>query len=75
MSGPVSQSLLFTVALVAVMLWLAGRVARKAGYPGWWAIPVVIPFVNILMVWIFAHANWPRLRPAPRPRPPDSPGA
>jgi uncharacterized membrane protein YhaH (DUF805 family) len=49
------------VALVAFVYWLVVRVLRKAGYSGWWCLLMLVPFVNLIMIWVFAFAHWPRL--------------
>ncbi|MGH6892319.1 MAG: DUF805 domain-containing protein [Dongiaceae bacterium] len=35
------------------------KILHKAGYSGWWIIVSFIPFVNIIMFWVFAFARWP----------------
>lgn len=45
--------------LVALPLWLISRVAIKAGFSGWWAFVFLVPFVNIVMLWVFSYAKWP----------------
>ena len=58
---------LIILALVAVIVYVAAvwpwlRICRKAGYSGWWSLLAVVPLVNLVMVWVFAYADWPRLR-------------
>jgi uncharacterized membrane protein YhaH (DUF805 family) len=38
------------------------RILKKAGYSGWWSVLMVVPLVNIVMVWVFAFADWPALK-------------
>lgn len=59
MEGLVVLSMLFVLALIAVALWLTGRIVGKAGFSGWWALTQLIPIVNIIFVWVFAFADWP----------------
>lgn len=47
---------LFFWAVFLVPLW---RIISKAGYSGAWALVSLIPFVNIIALWIFAFARWP----------------
>jgi uncharacterized membrane protein YhaH (DUF805 family) len=38
------------------------KIVQKAGYSGWWCILLFIPVVNVVFLWIFAFARWPKLR-------------
>jgi len=40
-------------------MWVYSRVARQAGYSGWWALAVVVPVLNIVMLCVFAFSTWP----------------
>lgn len=44
---------------LAVFLIPAWRIAQKAGFPGPLALLLLIPVVNIIMVWVFAFVHWP----------------
>ena len=46
---------------VAFCLWLGVRILRKAGFDGWWVLVLLIPVVNIIMIWVFAFTRWPTL--------------
>lgn len=46
---------------VAFCLWLAVRIVRKAGFDAWWVLVLLIPVVNIAMIWVFAFSRWPTL--------------
>jgi len=50
------------LVLLAIYLIPLVLVIRKAGYSGWWILIMFVPLVNIVMLWIFAFADWPRLR-------------
>ena len=47
---------------VIFCLWLAYRIIEKAGFDGRWALVLLIPVVNILMIWVFALCKWPLLQ-------------
>jgi hypothetical protein len=49
------------VSVVALLNWPHVRIVRKAGYSGWWATILLIPLVNIVMIWVFAFADWPQV--------------
>jgi uncharacterized membrane protein YhaH (DUF805 family) len=53
--------LIVLIFLVALPLWFFGRALRKAGFSGWWALLGLVPVVNIVMLWVFAFAEWPAL--------------
>lgn len=49
--------------LVIVMLFFfyipAWRIVRKAGYHGALSLLLLVPVLNIVMLWVFAFARWP----------------
>jgi hypothetical protein len=48
------------VGLIIVLpFW---KIFTKAGFPGPLAILVIIPFVNIFMIFFLAFAEWPALK-------------
>ena len=54
--------LILPIAVIALFFWMIVRILRKAGYSGWWSLLMVIPVVNIVMIWVFAYSNWPALK-------------
>ncbi|ANE54504.1 MULTISPECIES: hypothetical protein [Methylomonas] len=50
-------------AYILFCLWLAYRILQKAGFDGRWALVLMVPVVNIIMIWVFAFSSWPNLRP------------
>ncbi len=50
------------VAIAALYIYLAWRIVSRAGYKGVWSLVLLIPVVNILMIYVFAFSNWPVLR-------------
>jgi hypothetical protein len=49
------------IALV-VFVWAYARIIQKAGYSGWHVLWVFVPIVNIIMILVFAFAEWPVTR-------------
>ncbi|CAA9889353.1 conserved hypothetical protein [Candidatus Methylobacter favarea] len=47
---------------MAFCLWLGLRILQKAGFDGWWTLVLLIPIVNIIMIWMFAFMRWPALK-------------
>ena len=43
-------------------LWLAYRIIEKAGFDGRWALVLLVPVINIIMIWVFALSDWSLLR-------------
>ncbi|MGR8931140.1 MAG: hypothetical protein ACU836_10900 [Gammaproteobacteria bacterium] len=57
--------MLFSVLLFLFglfILWLGYKILLKAGLDGWWTFALLVPVVNIIMIWIFAFCHWPNLR-------------
>lgn len=52
------------ISAVLVVLSIAVYVAiiRKAGYSGWWVLTMFVPVLNIVMLVVFAFAEWPVTR-------------
>ena len=58
-------TLLWSVApWVLFTLWICLRIFRKAGLSGWWTVLMVIPIVNVAMLWVFSFMRWPGLEAA-----------
>ena len=51
----------FFLATALVGIWAWVRVLRNTGFSGWWGLVGLIPVVNLVMLWVFAYAAWPRL--------------
>jgi hypothetical protein len=55
----------FGMILAAVIFVIpAWKIVEKAGYPGAWALLVLVPVVNIVALWVFAFSVWPKGRVA-----------
>jgi hypothetical protein len=54
---------LMIVGLIIVLpFWM---IFKKAGFPGPLAILMIVPLVNIFMIFFLAFAEWPILRGRP----------
>ena len=54
---------LIIVGLIIVLpFW---KIFTKAGFPGPLAILMIIPLVNIVMIFFLAFAEWPSMRGRP----------
>lgn len=50
-------SLVFVLAIF--ILWLGSKILEKAGFDKRWVFCLLIPAVNIIMIWVFALSSWP----------------
>jgi O-antigen/teichoic acid export membrane protein len=54
---------LIIVLVVALIIWafvaIFGRVLNRAGYSRWWVLMMFVPLLNLIMLWVFAYADWP----------------
>jgi hypothetical protein len=51
---------LIVLLFLILPVWLISRAVSKSGISGWWALLGLIPIVNLVMLWVFAFARWPR---------------
>ena len=54
------------LVVFALLVWafvaIFGRVLNRAGYSRWWLLTMIVPLLNLIMLWIFAFAEWPAAR-------------
>ena len=55
--GPLMM--LVFAALIILPFWF---IFKKAGYPQWLGLLMVVPIVNLAMLYLLAFSDWPRLR-------------
>jgi uncharacterized membrane protein YhaH (DUF805 family) len=51
--------IVFYIVAIVLPFW---KIFTKAGYTGWWSLLVLIPLVNVIVVYIFAFSSWPALK-------------
>ena len=54
-----ADDMLVFAALIIVPFWF---IFRKAGYSQWLGLLMVVPIVNLVMLYFLAFSDWPRLR-------------
>jgi len=59
--GPIEFVVLSVVATAAV-IWPAWRICSKAGFPGALSLLILIPGLNLCLLFFLALAEWPALR-------------
>jgi hypothetical protein len=50
---------LLYVGFAAFFLYVYVRIVRKAGYSGWWVLLGIVPIANLVVLVMFAFAEWP----------------
>ncbi len=55
--GPIMW--LIFVVLIILPFWF---IFSKAGYSKWWSLLMVVPIVNIVMLYFLAFSTWPSQR-------------
>ena len=52
--------------MIVALLYPIGRILRRIGLSPLWSVLAVIPFVNLIGLWVLAFADWPGRRDAAR---------
>ncbi|HET9765051.1 MAG TPA: hypothetical protein VFR50_16125 [Casimicrobiaceae bacterium] len=54
---------LFGLIVFLLLAWafvvIFGRIVNRAGYSRWWLLTMIVPVLNLIMLWVFAFADWP----------------
>ena len=57
---------LMVLVILILIVWafvaVFGRIVNRAGYSRWWLLTMVVPVLNLIMLWVFAFASWPVTR-------------
>ena len=53
--------LVLVPGILALTLVPIAKIVRRAGYSGWFCLMYFVPLVNLVMLWVFAFAEWPAL--------------
>ncbi len=64
--GVYQLMLLIIPITLGLTIWGAYKVVQRAGYSGVWAFILLVPLVNLVMLYVFAFADWPALQRARR---------
>jgi len=59
------MTLFFFVLLpifILFTLWLGSKILEKAGFDKKLVFFLLIPIINIIMIWAFAFTKWPNLK-------------
>ena len=58
-SAMINSPELLLLLVLTFLAYLTARIAKKAGYSSWWCLAMLIPLVNLVLVWVFAFSDWP----------------
>ena len=47
----------------------AARILRRTGLSPWWSLLVLVPYLNVAALWVFAFTRWPSDPDASRAEP------
>ena len=50
---------LFVLCWLAIVLVPFGKLLKRTGHRAAWCLVFIIPFVNLIALWIFAFKHWP----------------
>ncbi len=50
---------LWMLVIAIVVVIPAWRICQRAGFPGWMGTLILIPFVNLVLLYVIAFADWP----------------
>jgi uncharacterized membrane protein YhaH (DUF805 family) len=53
------KHLLILILVYAIACYPFAVIFRRAGRSGWLSLLMLVPLVNIVMIWWFAYAKWP----------------
>lgn len=51
--------LVIIIGIIAIPILIFAPILKKAGFSKWWSICILIPIVNLLLIWVFAFIEWP----------------
>jgi hypothetical protein len=54
--------LIIVLCFIALLLWPYSKIFSKAGFSAWLALLMLVPIVNLIMIYYLAFAEWPALR-------------
>ena len=56
-----SYSWIFFILILVLNAIPISKILGRVGLNKWWTIAFLVPFLNIVALWIFAHARWPAI--------------
>ena len=53
---------LWMLVIATVAIIPAWKICQRTGYPGWLGLLIVIPVVNLVLLYLLAFGEWPSER-------------
>jgi hypothetical protein len=53
----------FALGWLAIVLLPFGKLLRRTGHHAAWCFLFIVPFVNLIALWVFAFKRWPTDKP------------
>ena len=53
--------ILILLIIFPIFLLPIAKILRRAGWSGWLCLLWIVPFLNLVMLWVFAYSRWPNL--------------
>ncbi|KMQ76216.1 hypothetical protein Msub_12426 [Marinobacter subterrani] len=53
---------LWMLVIAIILVIPAWRICQRAGFPGWMGLLILIPLVNLVLLYFIAFADWPANR-------------
>lgn len=57
--GSMGVIVLFYIVIFALVMAIYWKIVSKAGYPGWYALGMLVPCLNLVLIIMFAFVEWP----------------
>ncbi len=55
------------IILIVIVGVPVAKILSKAGFSKWFCVLAIIPFINIVFLWVFAYVSWPNQRESELP--------
>ncbi|MCH9657019.1 MAG: hypothetical protein K0U86_17685 [Planctomycetes bacterium] len=60
------ELLIVGVMMIGIGVFPFWMICSKAGFPGWISLAVLIPVLNVALLFFLAFAEWPALKNSPQ---------
>lgn len=58
-AGGMIVMIILYLAMIALCVFMYYKLAKKAGYPGWYTILAFVPILNIVVMFLYVFKEWP----------------
>lgn len=53
---------LWMLVIAVVVVVPAWKICQRTGYPGWLGILILVPVINLFLLYFLAFSNWPAFK-------------